>query len=1586
MERKDKGGPSPPLSPSIEIVWRATVRVPVRHQHLPALLALLALLIAFLPAVRPAQAAQTLTVTTANDVDGTTCDATCSLRQAIQAANAIDPGEGTVDIRFAIPAGTPTGLGYSTWTINLGSTLPALTRGNITIDGTTTAAGKTVPTIELAGNGNVFSGGIRITSANNTVRGIIASGFKESGASDGAGIVISGSGATNNTVAYCYLGTNVTGTAASATPNTFAGLVISEGASDNVVANSVISGNAQIGVYIANQFGTTPTRNNTVRDSIIGLDADGNVAVRNVQDGVSIGRYANANTIGPNNIISGNGSLGAANQRFGVRISSGSQTTGIPNGNRVIGNRIGTNAAGTAPIKNTGSVASQGSAGIGVGGSANTTIGGPGAGDGNLISGNEPYGIIAYDVNNVGITGLTITNNIIGPDASGGLLAGTTQQVGVVLWRGASNVVVGPGNTIAGNQLDGVQITTGVGTTAGPPPSGNVVKGNRVGVRPPPFNNATLGNGRYGVRIVGNVAASTIGGGAGDLNYISGNSSAGVSIESGTGGAPSGTSVSNNTIGKLPDGALVGNGSIGLQLVAGTSNVVGPGNIISGPGAPVNAGIVGVLIQNAGTSSNIIKGNTISGSNIGVQITSGATANTVGGLMEGEGNTISENPATTVGNNGGFGIRIDGSGSDNNQVLGNDVTGNGSAGVVVDGAVGNRISATTTSDNGGAGIQLSNGGNLGVTFTLAGVTPTSTNVSGNLSGCTGGNCTVEVFGGDSPLTDEGPVFLGRATGVSGGFNVPISPCRPHLIFTVTTSTGNTSAFFNPATVTCPAVSPPQPDLKPDTTTTKQGRPGTSVEFPYTLRNIGGSAGNFSLGVTQTNGWTGATIATSRPLTNLAPDATVAVTLTVPIPSDATPNESSTAVLTASASGGTDQVLAVTTALTAPSLTLSRDTPSPQETGPGIPALFQFTITNTGNGPDSFTMSATVPAGWSRTITPATTDTVPQGETASFTVSVTPPVGATSGAFDVTVCSTSDATVCQTVTGTQVTIVTSAVPQIAPVIATADPGELATFTHTLTNTGAAAASFTLEVGGPAGVEITPPASPTAEVAPGATVEFTFQARTTSATALAGDYPIIVKATAADARAFSTTVEDKLRINRLPSLTIGPDQTDPTPRSPNTTVSYDLTVTNDGNFAETVELSASSSRGWAVSVPETIPNLGAGESQQITVQLTIPPGVTVSPANTTLVTATYETAFDAPVEPVAQIITSIAAVPGVQFVPDTLSLNTDVGQPRTFLFTLQNSGSIPQSFTLDAPVAAPAGWTASLDASSTPELAPGETATIELTFTPDAGAVEGDSGTATFTASSTAPAGASASATANLIIGSAFDVFFSPDRDIPAAPGATVVYTHTIQNTGQRDDTFAFLFPATTNLGYPISISQPSIFLPRGASAQILMTVEISSAAPAGAVSIFEVTARSVSDPNVSGKVTNTTTVQQLAGVDFSPSRLAPVAPARTVTFLHTLTNTGNGADGFTISATQDYTWTVTIVPTETAKLSRGGSVPVTVVVDIPPGTPPTTVNRIHLRASSGFDDSVQAQVTNTLSQFAARPSGLIYDVFLAGTHR
>jgi CSLREA domain-containing protein len=389
---------------------------------------ILALAGVFLASV--ASAATFVVDSTGDEPDADTTDGlcrtaltTCTLRAAIEQANA-SPGADV--IQFAIP-------GSGVQTIAPGSPLPTITDDSgLTIDGytqpgaslNTLAVGDdAVILIAIDGSGSgSFARGLHVVGANTTIRGLCLHSF------NGFSIFIEAG--FGHRVLGCFLGTDASGTTAKANQvgisvDTTAAAVFSSIPPTLLVIGTpaaadrnLLSGNSSAAIAVSSHFSVV------IQGNYIGTDASGQSALGNQGPGVSI--LASGATVGgaatdAGNLISGN--------QTGVLCGFGSL-------NDVVGNRIGTNATGSALIPNGTGVDLQSEVGTSV--------------VGNTILGNNLFGIRVSSGSSIGIHGNTIGALGMGNAQSGILVVGTASEVAIgsvspnsIAYNGGSGVRVG---------------------------------------------------------------------------------------------------------------------------------------------------------------------------------------------------------------------------------------------------------------------------------------------------------------------------------------------------------------------------------------------------------------------------------------------------------------------------------------------------------------------------------------------------------------------------------------------------------------------------------------------------------------------------------------------------------------------------------------------------------------------------------------------------------------------------------------------------------------------------------------------------------------------------------------------------------------------------------------------------------------------------------------------------------------------------------------------------------------------------------------------------------------------------------------
>lgn len=605
------------------------------------------------------------------------------------------------------------------------------------------------------------------------------------------GVALLGAETTGNRVLGNFIGTDITGT--NALPNgVFGGfgdgVHLAEGAHDNDIGGprpgqgNVISGNHNHGVHLTG----ADTRNNRVRGNIIGPDVTGSRRLPyltplfpergNVLSGVRLSDGASDNQIGgaspgEGNLISANGGPGGSG--YGVEIVQHPESDRTRN-NRVLGNRIGTEREGIAPLGNA-------SGGVRVEADENF-IGGIESGEGNLISGNGGPGVWLLGQQNL------TQGNSIGLNAAGDARL-PNQQAGVDI-RGGGNRVGGldkpARNLISGNAGPGVRL-------AGPDTAFNELLGNWIGLdaagRP-------LGNSGDGVHVTGDAHDNTIGAiEAG--NVISGNTGHGVAlITVPTIGQPTRDNpVLGNRIGTDADGAqAVPNGTNGV-FISGAPHCHVRFNQISGNTAD------GVAIEFSGDTQ--VHGNLIGTDATGLN----PLPNRAHGvrLLAAAYVTVGDSADPALANriafNGGHGVQVRDA-STGNRIQGNSIHANGGLGIdLATPAV--PVSDVTSNDP----LDADGGPNELQNFPVltSAAVSNDTRVVGKLHSTPNRRFTVELFrnaAADPSGHGEGDVFVARQDVTTDGagnaaFTFDVSGDWTGWWFTATATdqtTGDTSEF------------------------------------------------------------------------------------------------------------------------------------------------------------------------------------------------------------------------------------------------------------------------------------------------------------------------------------------------------------------------------------------------------------------------------------------------------------------------------------------------------------------------------------------------------------------------------------------------------------------------------------------------------------------------------------------------------------------------------------------------------------------------------------------------------------------------
>jgi parallel beta-helix repeat protein len=651
--------------------------------------------------------------------------------------------------------------------------------------------------------GNVDGVVIKDGASSNLIGGLLDEGNVISG-NTAHGVRILGAGTSMNHVDGNMIGTNANGSAPLG--NRFDGVEIAAGASDNTIGEigpdsngNLISGNGQ-GVLL-DGMGTS---GNVLELNQIGIDATGQHAIPNTY-GVVISGGASNNAVGVEN-FGGNSISG--NAEAGIDITDPGTTRnkvernfiGASTGDRTLGNGNGVVIENGATFNTIGVINEEHVFSNEISGNQNSAV--EISGDsticnfvwGNLIGtadfldgpvlGNT-YGVlltVGANHNDVG------DPTSVGTSQGGNIIRGN--QVGVLIIRGAHDNTVGGLATGAGNEI-AANVTVGVYILSG---GNNTVEGNVIGGIDNP---AGISSNAIGVLIAGGATNNTIGGtAAGAANHISGNQIVGIEI---TGLNADNNVVEGNEIGdERDDNPDKGNGT-GVLINSGASyntiggTAAGAGNVIS-----FNH-LDGIDIQGSGTYFNVVQRNIIGGDSSGqqpfpnggdgVRIDSGASGNTIGGLL---GNIIAFNL--------GIGVDVRDSTSVANAIQANAIFNNGALGIDLggDGVTPNTPGGPHTGPN-----SLQN------YPTISAVDPNSGTVQFMLDSGTNNIYTIDFYANPAPDSSghgQGRTWLGSMTVTTVNFPYTFTytpvPGEPFITATATDFAGNTSEFSG-------AVAPPQ---------------------------------------------------------------------------------------------------------------------------------------------------------------------------------------------------------------------------------------------------------------------------------------------------------------------------------------------------------------------------------------------------------------------------------------------------------------------------------------------------------------------------------------------------------------------------------------------------------------------------------------------------------------------------------------------------------------------------------------------------------------------------------------------------------
>ncbi|MCB8945535.1 MAG: M36 family metallopeptidase [Ardenticatenaceae bacterium] len=370
---------------------------------------------------------------------------------------------------------------------------------------------------------------------------------------------------------------------------------------------------------------------------------------------------------------------------------------------------------------------------------------------------------------------------------------------------------------------------------------------------------------------------------------------------------------------------------------------------------------------------------------------------------------------------------------------------------------------------------------------------------------------------------------------------------------------------------------------------------------------------------------------------------------------------------------------------------------------------------------------------------------------------------------------------------------------------------------------------------------------------------------------------------------------------------------------TTAQTTLTVTNTGNVADSFTLAATGN-GWATTLGTTAVTLPPGGSSSVTVSVDIPADVFGGEMDVATITAVSQS--DAGVSDTAIVTTTANIIEGVILAPNSTATALP-GDTVTYTMMVTNTSNITATFDLSTSGNV---WNTAVAPLNT-TLAPNAASIVIVTVTVPAEAIGGTTDTTTITA---AQSGGSAtdSATVATTAVTLYGLTFTDDASLNGPPGATLSVTLWLTNTGNITDSYDV---SVSGHSWDTTLSDTTIMLGIGASAQIVAEVTIPADALAGAMDMATVTAVSQSDAATTGSISLTTTADAVYGTITGPDAATKTLPGTTITYTVAITNPGNITDTYDLSLTNVWPTTVNPASLTLAPFSAGG---VQVVVSVP----------------------------------------------------
>ena len=839
-------------------------------------------------------------------------------------------------------------------------------------------------------------------------------------------------------------------------------------------------------------------------------------------------------------------------------------------------------------------------------------------------------------------------------------------------------------------------------------------------------------------------------------------------------------------------------------------------------------------------------------------------------------------------------------------------------------------------------------------------TPTYYNLSVTNTGNTADNAIIGIvnaLAGWTVLPTSNPVFL--SPGQTKAFQILVTAPNTALAgtqvqITVNATSNGNSSIVRQLSINAVVNQVYDPRVTPQTNS-QVIAPGSSGVFKINVSNQGNGNDTIDLslsGVPTGQGW----VFNFNPVSvTLTPGQTKTVDLTFAIGSKAAYGDNLITVIgTSHGTSHTGTTPVVVSISQFYSLAMVPVGASTQRVDPGGSITFNFSATNTGNGPDDVTFSVLrLDISWVSYFSKTTIYNLPANGTDTTMLTIEVPSTSNSGTyrFDVKAVSNGDTSVSRTVLNLTIIVnqLFSVSIEPATLYINGEPGVGTDLIITVTNDGSGKDNVTISVPGLHASWVIFDTS-TVALDPGMSTTVTATITPPSGT-IAGDVTITFRGTSKGRTSVYDEASVTFTVDKVYAALLGAVESE-IHKKPTETATFTVRLKNEGNIADTFKVNFTSNPRSLASYSLSSPfvTLGVGATRTFTVTVTVPTG---EPVGNLQFVVMATSGNDSAASSSVTLKVTVDPVHGVNLYSFDATASAQPTDNDEVELRVVNIGNGQDTYTIKA-TGQYYRWV--IFESTQVTVDAGAEVLINMTVT-----VPDDTATGSYTIDVVATSTSDSSATKTLVV--TVTVEHKEDVEVTAAnlvrkkstnPGGTVTYDVKVTNLGL--DAHVVDMSLDGLHASWAKMNRTQVILTGGTSGNVLVTVSV----PEGTTPMsFDINVTGTFD----GMSTRTdtlitiTTVNTVRGVVVKLNDTTVTGmPGTTVTVTLNVNNTGNAEDTFEFSVdlSEDF---VVFSPT-TVTLASGANADVTVHITAPddPLTP-TGIHYINMTATSKGNTSV-----------------------------